>query len=214
MKIKYLLIILILLFIALILGWLWLKEEKLPVPDAPLKSKTELSIVAVGDSLIVGVGATPGNNLVSLLSQKIGVPIKNRGVSGDTSGEVLARLNRVLEEQPDMVILLVGGNDALQQVPVETTFQNISSIISAFQEKGASVILVGVQGNIWGDRYRERFDSLAKEYNTAYVPDILDGIIENPDYMSDIVHPNDIGYSLMANKIYEEMKKSFPLYGF
>ncbi len=215
MKIKHLLLILIILFIAIGIAFWWFtlkKEDAVPEP-INLKPKSELAITAVGDSLVAGTGSTRGNDFVSVLSRKLGVPITNKGIPGDTSKEVLVRIDSIIQTQPDIVILLVGGNDALQRLPVDATFKNIAAIIQKLQKNGISVVLVGIQGNILENRYQDQFDALAKEYNVIYVPDILDGIITNKQYMSDVVHPNDLGYAIMAEKIYQEVKRGFPEYG-
>ncbi|MEI9966872.1 MAG: GDSL-type esterase/lipase family protein [Candidatus Moraniibacteriota bacterium] len=189
-------------------GLVWyLWRSNAPVKNQPLKPQSQLSLVAVGDSLVEGQGATAGHDFVSLLSQKIGVTIENEGVSGDTSAQVLARIAHIAAEKPDIAILLVGGNDTLRRIPPEETFRNIAMIIETLQKEGSAVVLVGIQGGLFGDRYRKEFDALAEKYQTAYVPDILDGIIGNRSLMSDSVHPNDQGYVLVADKIYREMEK-------
>jgi acyl-CoA thioesterase I len=159
------------------------------------------NIIAFGDSLIEGKGATKGNDMVSLLSQKLGVPIINEGVSGNTSAQGLARIQDVLTQNPKIVLVLFGGNDALQKVSPDQTFANIEQIIQKIHEKEAIVILLGVQDKLFRDSYREQFDALAEKYNTAYVPDILDGVINHSDLMSDFVHPNDKGYAKIVERI-------------
>src|SRR5688500_11781318 len=79
-------------------------------------------IVAFGDSLVVGVGAAPGNDFVSLLSARIDEPIINLGRSGDTTEKALARISEVINEKPALVIVLLGGNDYLRKVPIDQTF--------------------------------------------------------------------------------------------
>lgn len=187
------------------LFWWWQGQDTPVVKNAPSKPKEQLRIIAVGDSLVAGYGATAGHNFVSLLSRRIGIPITNHGVSGDTSGQVLERIGEALEGKPDVVILLVGGNDALQKIPKEKTFQNIATIIEAAQGEGSAVVLIGVQGGIIGDKYQDQFDELAEKYQTAYVPDILDGLIGDSRYMSDYIHPNDKGYEKIAEKIATKM---------
>ncbi len=82
-------------------------------------------IVAFGDSLIQGVGASSvDKNLVSILSRRIGKPIINLGVSGNTTADGLNRLDQLDKYKPKVVILLLGGNDYLRKVPKETTFNN------------------------------------------------------------------------------------------
>src|SRR6056297_1363725 len=68
-------------------------------------------IIAFGDSLVEGVGANPGNDFVSILSRNIAEPIVNLGNSGDTTRDALARIDEVLEQDPKIVLVLIGGND-------------------------------------------------------------------------------------------------------
>lgn len=171
-----------------------------PITNYPPKGER---IVVLGDSLSEGVGASsPENGYVGILERRIGVTIINKGVSGDTVGAAKNRLESdVLNENPDIVMILLGGNDAIRRTPREEVFLDLREIITRVHEKGAVVLLVGVQGSILGDRYKEGFADLAEETGAAFVPDILDGIIGVPSLMSDTIHPNDAGYLKMADRI-------------
>jgi len=159
-------------------------------------------IVAFGDSLVVGVGASPGRDFVSLLSQKIGQPIINLGVSGDTAVGGLARLGELDADKPKVVIVLFGGNDYLQRVPQVQTFENLTEIVESVQAKGAIVLLLGVRGGLLNDRFDTEFKRLRNTHDTAYVPDVLDGLLGKQEYMSDEIHPNDAGYAYIAERVY------------
>lgn len=159
------------------------------------------TIVAFGDSLVKGVGSTPGNDFVSLLATEINSPIINRGQSGDTTRDGLARIDSVLAENPKIVILLLGGNDFLQKIPPEETFQNLGTMIEKIHQNGAMVLLLGVRGGLLSDSYQKEYKSLAQSYNTAYVPDVLDGVFGHSSLMSDPIHPNDAGYKIIAEKV-------------
>jgi len=159
------------------------------------------TIVAFGDSLVAGVGATPRNDFVSVLSREIGKPIVNLGVAGDTTRDGLARIDAVLVEDPKVVLLLLGGNDYLQNIPQSETFANLATMIESIHESGAVVILLGVRGGILRDNYKAEYDRLANTYQTAYVPDVLGGLFGNTDLMSDPVHPNDAGYQIIADRV-------------
>lgn len=165
-------------------------------------------IIAFGDSLVEGVGASSADlNFVSLLSKKIGKPIINLGVSGDTTADGLKRLSELDDYKPKVVLLLLGGNDHLRKVPAETTFDNLGKIIENIQSRGAVVVLLGVRGSILTDRFKSEFEELQEKYKTAYVPNVLEGLFGNPKYMSDPLHPNDLGYAEIANRIYPVLLK-------
>lgn len=166
-------------------------------------------IVVFGDSLVAGVGSTPDNDLFSVLSRRIGEPIQNYGRGGDTTSMALERLPQVFEDVPNpkIAIILLGGNDFLRKVPKEETFSNLSKIIQEFSSRGSVVLLLGVRGGIFKDNFEREFDELRKEYKTAYVPNVLRGLITNRELMYDSIHPNDKGYQKIADRIYPVLSK-------
>ncbi len=161
----------------------------------------EKTIVAFGDSLVLGFGSTEGNDFVSLLSKKVGEPILNLGKNGDTTETALTRIESATKANPDIVIILLGGNDYLRQVPQSQTFENLGRIVKTFQDNGAAVIILGVRGGVLKDTYEENFKNFAKDYGAAYVPNVLDELIGNTEFMSDAVHPNNAGYEKIAEKV-------------
>ena len=159
------------------------------------------TIVAFGDSLVEGVGASSGSDFVSVLSRQMGEPIVNLGVRGDTTADALLRLDQVLAQDPQVVMVLLGGNDYLQQIPKTETFANLKQIVATIHDSGAVVILLGVRGGLLRDGYQGDYEDVAQSLGTAYVPNVLDGLFGNPSYMSDSVHPNDAGYQIIADKV-------------
>jgi lysophospholipase L1-like esterase len=116
-------------------------------------------------------------------------------------------MDEVLEKNPDIVILLLGGNDYLRQIPQEETFLNLGKIISMLEEKGAVVVLLGVRGGILGDHFEEQYKELSKKYHTAYISNVLEDILFNRERMSDGVHPNDRGYAVIAERVTPLLQK-------
>ncbi len=159
------------------------------------------TIVAFGDSLVQGVGASKGKDLFSEVSRITQKRIINMGVSGNTTADGLARLDEVIDAKPGVVIVVLGGNDYLRQVPRAETFQNLRTIVARLQKAGAVVIVAGVRGGIVSDNFEEEYESLTEEYKTGYVSNILKGLIGRDAYMSDTIHPNDAGYALIAERI-------------
>ncbi|MFZ2621268.1 MAG: GDSL-type esterase/lipase family protein [Minisyncoccia bacterium] len=169
---------------------------------------TGTDIVAFGDSLVQGIGAsTPDKNFISILSSKTGKPIVNLGVSGNTTAEGLSRIDELDKYNIKVALLLLGGNDYLRKVPIDETFSNLEKIISKIQSKGAVVLLLGVRGGLLNDKFDSKFEDLSQKYETAYVPDVLDGILANAKYMSDAIHPNDAGYAVIGERIYPVLQK-------
>jgi lysophospholipase L1-like esterase len=181
-------------------------KRSYPVTNYPPQGET---IVAFGDSLVEGVGATKGNDFPSLLAKLIGEPIINMGTSGNTSADGLQGINSVNAKNPKIVMVLFGGNDFLRKVPAEQTFKNIDEIVVGLQNEGAVVVLLGVKGGLLSDQYEERFAEIARARGALYVPNVLAGILGNTQFMGDSIHPNDAGYKKIAEKIYPVLKKAF-----
>jgi lysophospholipase L1-like esterase len=158
-------------------------------------------IVFLGDSLVQGVGATAGKDLPSLVSRVVGLPIENFGVSGNTTADGLARVDTVLERDPSIVLVLLGGNDYLRKVPIDDTFANLRNVITKLQNSGAVVLVVGIRGGLLVDAFEPRFEDLVEETGSAYVPDALRGLLADSRYMSDAIHPNDAGYARLAARV-------------
>ena len=188
----------ILIGIALVVvAWLLLSDS--PRVARPTHGTT---VVAFGDSLVAGRGASNGKDFVAVLAQRTGIPIVNAGRSGDTTGSALARLdNDVLAHDPRIVIVLLGGNDFLRRIPVEQAFDNLGTIVERIRGRGAAVILVGVSVGLLGDPYAARYEALAQRTSSGLVPGILDGVIGHANLMADAIHPNDSGYAIVADRV-------------
>jgi acyl-CoA thioesterase I len=159
--------------------------------------------------LTYGLGATKGNDYVSRLEVLSGKDIINMGVSGDDSQDVLNRLDRVIQKKPDLVILMIGGKDVLKKVDSATMFANIEETVTKLKASGAAVMLVGMPGGLLSDPFDETFEAIAERHEAVYVPEFMGSLIRGREYMSDSVHPNDAGYAIAAERIYEVMRKHF-----
>jgi lysophospholipase L1-like esterase len=159
-------------------------------------------VIAFGDSLVEGVGASRGRDLVWLLSTRTGTPIINAGRRGDTTAAALARLDRdVLARDPRVVIVVLGGNDLIRRVPRDETLENLSRIVERIRERGAGVILAPVSLGVIVDQYADGYETIAQRTASVFVPDILDGILGEAAMTADPIHPNDRGYELMAARL-------------
>jgi lysophospholipase L1-like esterase len=99
------------------------------------------------------------------------------------------------------VIVLLGGNDYLRRVPREQTFANLGVIVERLRSRGTAVVLVGVGVGLISDPYRAEYEAIARRTSAGLVPDVLDGIIGHPDLMADTIHPNDRGYTMVADRV-------------
>ncbi len=195
-------ILLVLLLIVAFVVWqlIGMFGGQYPIVNFPPKGTT---IVALGDSLTEGVGASsPEKNYIGILNARLGINIINKGVAGNTTPDALLRLDSdVIALKPDIVIILLGGNDYLKKIPQHETFNNLEVLIKKIQSHGAVVLLLGVRGGLLHDKFSSDFEDLAHRTGSLFVPNVLDGIVGNAKLMSDEVHPNDAGYLKMADKI-------------
>ena len=191
--------------LVLFLLWKFFLDQQ-EVKNYPSRGET---IIAFGDSLTFGEGVKPEENYVSLLERRLGTRIVNAGVSGDTTAAALKRLPELLQKypKPKVVIVMLGGNDFLQRKPKEETYANLAAIISAIQEKGGIVLLVGVRGGLFTDGFASEYKRLAKKYQAAHFPNILKGILGEPSLLEDTIHPNARGHAKMADRLEPVLRK-------
>jgi len=170
------------------------------------RNRAGSDIVCLGDSLTLGVGASPGHDYPSFLSKTLGVKVINAGVDGDETSDALKRLDTdVLSKKPKVVIILLGGNDFFDNVPFDEAFKNLDQIVKRVQAKGAIVVLAEI-GPSYFPSLQKRYDQLVLINQTAYVPKIYDGILFNSNLKSDAKHPNDQGYEIIAERISKVVK--------
>ncbi|MDX9974638.1 MAG: GDSL-type esterase/lipase family protein [FCB group bacterium] len=154
-----------------------------------------------------GYGAAPGQEYPSQLSALLGVPVTNAGRDGDTTASALARINEdVLVHHPRLVIVELGGNDRLNKLPPAQTVANLDRIVQACQGAGAMVVLVHAKFGIWSDPYWDGFEKISKERGVLIVKKVLSGILANPKYMYDQIHPNTAGYGMVAKRVAEVVR--------
>lgn len=166
--------------------------------------------VAFGDSLTEGTGATEGHDYPRVLGQRLGIAILNRGRSGDTTAAGLARLDDVLQLNPRVVLLCLGGNDGLQRSSQSQMLANLGTIIDRLHQQDAFVVLMGVRSATLRDQNRKPFRQLAREKQVFHVPNILEGVFAKPIYMSDALHPNDEGYHRIAERLAQQLEPLLP----
>lgn len=164
------------------------------------------TIVCFGDSLTSGVGASKGLDYPFQLSQLIGMKIINAGVPGNTTVTALNRLERVVELQPRIVMITLGGNDLKNGVSKEVAFKNLEKIVLRFQDKGTLVVIGGLDIPFWGRGFGDAYEKLAEKTGSVLVPNIFKDIFGKPNLMSDRIHPNGEGYAVMAQHFHKALK--------
>ena len=172
------------------------------------------TIVVVGDSLSSGYGLTAEQSWVAMLRERLdaeayGYEVVNASIAGDTSAGGLARLPRLLKEHsPAVVVIEIGGNDGLRGQPVETLRANLAKMIELSQQRGARVLLAGIQippnyGPAYTQALAAVYPALAKQYGTALVGFLLDGVALHPELMQhDGIHPNAAGQKIVLENVW------------
>ena len=194
------------ILIAVIIVLVLLNFTKKETRDVTLHRQD--SILAFGDSLTYGFGASPQESYPALLSNKIGLKVINAGMNGDTSEEGLRRLAPYLEDPSvKLMILFFGGNDILQKKSMTALKANLKSMTGMAKAENIDVLLVSVP-NITPFRLSalELYEETAEEEEVPLLSGMLAEILSDPSLKSDQIHPNTQGYSVMAEKIFESLK--------
>ena len=106
-----------------------------------------------------------------------------------------------------MVIIALGGNDFLKKVPKTVTEQNLTEIISQIQARKAITVILGMNLGLFTDEYKDLYQRVAEETGSYLIPQVLKGIIDNPKHrQQDIIHPNQIGQKILADKITKSLE--------
>lgn len=179
-------------------------------------------IVILGDSLSAEYGLARGSGWVALLTQRLqlshpGWQVVNASISGDTTSGGRSRLPALLrQQQPALLVIELGSNDALRGLPLNMTEANLSAMIKAGQQAGAKVLLVGNQvPPNYGQRYTQDFASLfqrlALDNHVALVPFMLAGVADTPDaiknFQDDRIHPLAQAHPTILNNIWPQLSK-------
>ncbi|MFO0994086.1 MAG: arylesterase [Hyphomicrobiales bacterium] len=181
---------------------------------APLSAfaHAEVTIVALGDSLTAGLGVDPESAFPAKLEAALkarghDVRVINAGVSGDTASAGRDRLDWVLADDVDAVILELGANDALRGIAPAETRAALSAILEALKQRNLPVLVAGMLaprnlGPDYSAAYDPIFSDLANQYGALYYPFFLDGVATRPDLnQADGLHPNPAGVDEIVTRI-------------
>ena len=172
-----------------------------------------LNVIVLGDSLVAGYGLLKNDGFINQLQNKINsnnikLTLVNGGVSGETSSGLMNRLEWVLEEKFDGVIVSIGANDALRGINPKLTFQNINNILNYLKKNKIPSMLIGMKApNNLGKRYVNEFNriypNLAKIYKVSFYPFFLKDVVLVPSLnQNDMIHPNKKGVKKIVENIY------------
>ena len=182
-------------------------------------------ILVVGDSLSAEYGLKRGGGWVALLEErlkkdKVPARVVNASISGDTTSGGRSRLPALLRQhKPAVVVIELGGNDALRGLPLNMTRENLATMARAARAAGAKVLLVGMEmppnyGAKYAQEFREVFSTVSSTEKTGLVPFFLKGVADGPDplkyFQNDRIHPNESAQPMMLANVWPELRKLLP----
>lgn len=178
-----------------------------PPPLPPLAD--DAVILAFGDSLTHGTGASQEQSYPAILAKLTGRTVINAGIPGEISADGLARLPGVLENtRPALLILCHGGNDLLRRIETAQTAANLQAMIELARQAGVAVILVAVPKPDLSIEPPPFYAELAKRYKIPCEEEILPEILAKGGLKSDYIHPNAQGYRRLAEALAKLLQRS------
>ena len=188
---------------------------------APASADASHEIVVVGDSVSAEYGLARGTGWVALLGQRLAAEklpwtVANASISGDTTSGGLARLPTVLKQQhPSVVIIELGGNDALRGLPMSDTRKNLDGMAALAAASGARVLIAGMMvppnfGRKYEADFAQMYVDVATARHAALVPFIFKGIVDKPDaddwFQADRIHPVAKAHPIILDNIWPQLK--------
>ena len=183
-----------------------------PQPAQPTKSY-EGTIIALGDSLTAGLGVVEGKAYPAVLQEKLqqsdyNWQVINAGISGETSSGALTRIDWIIAQQPDIVILETGANDGMRGIPTWLIKDNINQAVQRLKEADVEVVLAGMQmlqnlGPDYTKQFRAVYPAVAEEQKIILIPFFLEQVAGTPSLnLPDFIHPTPAGHRIVAQTVY------------
>ena len=176
-------------------------------------------LLVVGDSLSAEYGLARGSGWVELMRGRlrergIGRTVVNASVSGETSAGGRSRIDGLLKrQQPSLVIIELGGNDALRGLDLASTRANLSEMVRRSQQAGARVLLLGMKvppnyGRAYSEAFERVFSEVARETGAALVPFFLEGLADRLEFFqTDRIHPNEAAQPRMLDNVWPALER-------
>ena len=189
--------------------------------SAPLHAAPSASLLVVGDSLSAEYGLARGSGWVELLQQRLkrersSLQVVNASISGDTTSGGRSRLPALLtQHDPGIVIIELGGNDALRGLPPTMTEANLAAMARAAKASGAKVLILGMQvppnyGQQFARDFAAVFARVAKAEGAALLPFFLQHVADGPQaaklFQADRIHPNEQAQQRLLDNVWPVLK--------
>lgn len=173
------------------------------------------TLLVMGDSLSAAYGLEQEQGWVTLLAERLEgeAHVINASISGETTSGGAQRLTNIIgQQQPDIVLLELGGNDGLRGLPPTQMRANLASMIEQSRQAGADVLLLGIDippnyGQAYRDAFTSVFHSLADEYDVPLVPFLLEDIALNEQLMQDDgIHPTAEAQPIILDNVWPALE--------
>ena len=201
------------------MGWLLAWLLLMPMLACAKGPDTRAAVLVVGDSLSAAHNIPAASGWVNLLQQRVKQQIKpppaiiNASISGETTAGALTRLPGLLEKhRPSVVVIELGGNDALRGLTPAQLRGNLEKMIVASQKAGATVLLLGIDvppnyGPAYRQRLKQTYAELASQYKVPLLPFLLEGVALKPDLMqADGLHPTAAAQPQVLDNVWPLLK--------
>jgi len=190
-----------------------------PPATSPAIKGYDGTIIALGDSLTAGLGVAQDKAYPALLQEKLQVSglnwqVINAGISGETSSGALSRIDWIVAQNPDIVILETGANDGMRGIPPSVIKKNISQAVRFLQQADVEVVLAGMQmlqnlGPAYTKQFAAIYPAVAEEQEVILIPFFLEQVAGNAALnLTDTIHPNPAGHRIVANTVYPFVLKA------
>ena len=202
-----------------------LEMRQASVPYPTRTAAGERVVLFLGDSLSAGYGLLPSQAFPALIQRKIedrgwNFRVVNAGLSGDTTASGLRRVDWLLRQPVQVLVLELGANDGLRGVPLKATEENLQGIVDKVKKMNPDlkIVIAGMQvppnlGPEYTERFRSIFPSLAKRNQAALIPFLLEGVAGVPELnLPDGIHPTDEGHRMVADTIWEVLRPLLAAY--
>jgi acyl-CoA thioesterase-1 len=166
-------------------------------------------ILAFGDSLTFGKGATANLSYPDQLADLLNIEVINKGVNGELSKDGLHRLASLLDRlEPQLLLLCHGGNDILKKQDLNLMADNLRNMIKMAKKRDIQVVLIAVPKPSLILSPHKLYKEVADEMQVAIENEVIADVLQQQDLHSDMAHPNDLGYEKIAEAIYQLLQKN------
>jgi len=174
---------------------------------APLAA--DAVVLAFGDSLTYGTGASEAESYPAQLERLIGRKVVGAGVPGEVSARALARLPGALDEhRPQLLVLCIGGNDFLRNLGKAQAAANVQTMVAVARQRGIDVLLIGAPEKSLTVTPPSFYAEIAQQHGIPYEGSVIGEILRNSELKSDTIHPNARGYRLIAERVAGLLKQA------